>query len=73
MAHLDRFAPVESVLTYLYVRSGTFAVQITLSEPFSNLFNASIMAHLEQFYVVVGSVMYFFVHSLADTTRNYSI
>ncbi len=37
MAHLERFAQVESFLTYFFVGSGTFAFQIILSKPFSNL------------------------------------
>ena len=32
IGYLKRFAQVESVLTYFYVRSGTFAFQITLSK-----------------------------------------
>ena len=37
MAYLEQFVQVESVLTYLFVGSGTFAFQITLSKPFSAL------------------------------------
>ena len=37
MAHLEQFAQVESVLTYLFVGSGTFAFQITLFKPLSSL------------------------------------
>ena len=35
MAYLEQFVQVESVLTYLFVGSGTFAFQITLFDAFS--------------------------------------
>lgn len=38
MAYLEQFVQVESVLTYLFVGSGTFAFQITLFDAFSSFY-----------------------------------
>ena len=54
MAHLEAFAQVGSVLTYLFVRSGTSAFQMPLSVSFSGLFCARYGC---------GSLVYLFLYT----------